>query len=100
IAHACYPAAVQFLQSLPQASPLQGKLTGVQLFQQTRDFITEIQAGLPTYLKLGCMPLLGDTINTLVQIMALVGVKVLPAALTAAIPALAPITLPAMTLAP
>lgn len=100
ISHACYPAAVKFLQSLPQATPMKGTLTGIQLFQRKRDFIAQLQAGLPVYLKLGCAPLLGDEVTTFVKIMAMVGVKILPAALTAAVPALAPITLPALTLTP
>lgn len=100
IAAACYPAAIQFLQSLPAATPPTGTLIGVQLFQKKRDFIAQIQAGLPVYLKLGCAPLLGDEITTFVNLMAMVGVKILPAAATALMPALAPITLPALTLAP
>ena len=100
IAAACYPAAIQFLQSLPVATPPTGTLVGVQLFQKKRDFIAQVQAGLPVYLKLGCAPLLGDEITTFVNLMAMVGVKILPAAATALMPALAPITLPALTLAP
>ena len=100
IAAACYPAAIQFLQSLPIATPPTGTLVGVQLFQKKRDFIAQVQAGLPVYLKLGCAPLLGDEITTFVNLMAMVGVKILPAAATALMPALAPITLPALTLAP
>ena len=100
ISAACYPAAIQFLQSLPVATPPTGTLIGVQLFQKKRDFIAQIQAGLPVYLKLGCAPLLGDEITTFVNLMAMVGVKILPAAATALMPALAPITLPALTLAP
>jgi hypothetical protein len=100
ISHACYPAEIKFLQSLPQAATPTGKFILVQLFQAKRDFIAQIQAGLPTYLKLGCAPLLGDEINTFVQTMALVGVKLIPAALTGIFPAAAPITLPLMTLTP
>ena len=100
ISAACYPAAIHFLQSLPVATPPTGTLIGVQLFQKKRDFIAQIQAGLPVYLKLGCAPLLGDEITTFVNLMAMVGVKILPAAATALMPALAPITLPALTLAP
>lgn len=100
ISHACYPASVKFLQSLPVAAKLTGKFVGVQLFQKKRDFVAQLRAGLPTYLKLGCMPLLGDEINTFIQMMVMVGIKILPAAATALMPALAPITLPAMTLAP
>lgn len=104
IAHACYPAAIQFLQSTPQFQPPTGKLIGVQLFQRKRDFIAQLQAGLPTYLKLGCAPLLGDEVNTFIQIMAMVGVKIAPLGIAAICPpcaaAAAPIALPALTLTP
>ena len=100
IAHACYPAAEQFLQSLPTATAPTGQYVAIQLFQKQRDFISLIKAGLPTYLVLGCAPLLGDEVATLTQLLGAVGVKILPAALTALVPALAPITLPAMTLVP
>lgn len=100
IAHACYPAAIKFLQTLPTASPPTGKFIAVQLFQKKRDFLAQIQAGLPVYLKIGCAPLLGDEIQQFVSIMAMVGVKVVPAGLTALFPPLAPITLPALTLLP
>jgi hypothetical protein len=100
ISHACYPAEIKFLQSLPQAATPTGKFILVQAFQAKRDFVAQIKAGLPTYLKLGCAPLLGDEINTFVQTLALVGVKLVPAALTGIFPAIAPITLPLMTLTP
>jgi hypothetical protein len=100
ISHACYPAAIQFLSSIPAVAAPTGKFVGVQLFQAKRDFIAQLQAGLPTYLKLGCAPLLGDEINIAVQVFNMIGIKILPAALTAVMPALAPITLPAMVLAP
>lgn len=99
ISHACYPAAAKFLQSLPVATAPTGTYTGVQLFQKKRDFTATLQAGLPTYLKLGCSALIGDEINTFVTLMNMVGVKILPAAATALFPALAPITLPALAIA-
>lgn len=100
IAHACYPAIVKFLQSIPAVAAPTGKFVGVQLFQAKRDFVAQLQAGLPTYLKLGCAPLLGDEINIAMNTLALIGVRVAPAALTALMPALAPVTLPAMVLTP
>jgi len=100
ISHACYPAAIQFLQTLPTAKPLTGTLIGVQLFQQKRDFISQIQAGLPSYLKVGCAALLGDEIQIFVKLMGAVGITVatggvaglLPA--TTILPALPALTLP------
>jgi hypothetical protein len=100
IAHACYPALVKFLQTLPTATPTTGKFVAVQLFQKKRDFIAQVQAGLPTYLKLGCAPLLGDEVQTFISIMAMVGVKIAAPALTALFPPLAPLTLPALTVLP
>lgn len=100
ISHACYPAAVQFLQSIPAVAAPTGKFVGMQLFQAKRDFVAELQAGLPTYLVLGCAPLLGDEIKIAVQVFNMIGIKVLPATLTALMPALAPVTLPAMIMAP
>lgn len=100
ISHACYPAQVKFLQSLPSAQPIDSPApySGIVVFQRKRDFIAQVRAGLPVYLKLGCAPLLGDEVQTFIQIMGMVGVKVLPAAATAMFPALAPVTLPAMIL--
>lgn len=100
ISHACYPAAIQFLQSLPTSTPTTGQFVVVQLFQKKRDFIAQVQAGLPVYLKLGCAPLLGDEANIFISLMNSVGLKIAPLALTAIMPALAPITLPALALTP
>jgi|SRR5882762_4671804 len=76
ISHACYPAAVKFLLSLPTASAPTGQFILVQLFQKKRDFVAQIKAGLPVYLKLGCAPLLGDEAAIFAKLMGLVGVKV------------------------
>jgi hypothetical protein len=76
IAHACYPALEQFLQSLPVATPTTGTYVAIQLFQKQRDFMAQIQAGLPVYLKLGCAPLLGDEVQTLTKALGLIGVTV------------------------
>jgi hypothetical protein len=75
ISHACYPAQIKFLQSLPVATPTTGKFVIVQLFQKKRDFVAQLQAGLPIYLRLGCAPLLGDEITTLNKTLGLVGVQ-------------------------
>lgn len=76
ISHACYPAAIKFLQELPVATPTTGKFILVQLFQKKRDFVAQIQAGIPVYLKLGCAPLLGDEAMIFTKLMGLVGVQV------------------------
>jgi hypothetical protein len=104
IAHACYPALVKFLQSTPTFQPTSGKLVGFQLFQRKRDFVAQLKAGIPTYLQLGCAPLLGDEANTFIQAMGMIGVKIAPAAIATICPpcaaAVAPIALPALTLTP
>lgn len=76
ISHACYPAEIQFLQSLPVATPTTGTYFLVQLFQKKRDFVAQIQSGLPVYLKLGCAPLLGDEVSILTKSLGLIGVNV------------------------
>jgi hypothetical protein len=75
ISHACYPAQIKFLQSIPVATAPSGKFVLVQLFQKKRDFVAQIMAGLPVYLRLGCAPLLGDEITTLNKTLGLVGVQ-------------------------
>jgi sorbitol-specific phosphotransferase system component IIBC len=92
ISHACYPAAVKFLQSLPSATPTVGEIVVAQVFQKKRDFVAQIQAGLPVYLKLGCSPLLGDEAAVFAKLMGLVGVQV---GLNAIVPGLG-IALPAL----
>ena len=102
ISHACYPAQIKFLQSLPVSQPITSPAPYnlIVLFQRKRDFVAQIKAGIPPYLKLGCSALLGDEIHVFVQTAALVGIKIVPAAATAMFPALAPVTLPAMVALP
>lgn len=76
ISHACYPALVKFLGSLPTAAPPSGAFTLVQLFQRKRDFVMQLQAGIPSYLKLGCSALLGDEQQILIKGLGLVGIAV------------------------
>jgi hypothetical protein len=98
IAHACYPAEVQFLQSLPVATAPTGTYVLVQLFQKKRDFIMQIQSGLPAYLRLGCAALLGDEIQTFTKSMALIGVTVAANSLLPGSGGLALPALPALAL--
>lgn len=76
IAHACYPAEVRFLQSLPVATAPTGQFILVQLFQKKRDFVAQIRAGLPPYLIIGCGGLLGDEAAIFMKSLGLIGVKV------------------------
>jgi hypothetical protein len=87
ISHACYPAAVQFLQSLPIAKATTGTLFGIQLFQKKRDFVNQLKAGLPSYLKIGCGALVGDEVQIFITMMGMVGVTVATGGITGLLPA-------------
>ncbi|WP_439392312.1 hypothetical protein ACRQ5Q_22205 [Bradyrhizobium sp. PMVTL-01] len=100
VAHACYPAQIKFLQSLPQVQAIKSPApySMIVLFQRKRDLIAQIKAGLPGYLKVGCAALLQDEKTILLQTLGLIGVTVGAGALTGIFPAAAPIALPALTL--
>jgi hypothetical protein len=102
IAHACYPAQIKFLQSLPQIQAIKAlsPYNVIVLFQRKRDLVTQIKAGLPGYLKVGCAALLRDEETIFVQTLGLIGVTIGAGALTGVFPAAAPIVLPALTLPP
>ena len=100
ISHACYPAQVKFLQSLPQvqaiSSPAPYNL--IVLYQRKRDLVTQIKAGLPSYLKVGCAAMLQDEAQIFIQTLGMIGVTVGAGALTGVFPAAAPLALPALAL--
>jgi hypothetical protein len=100
ISHACYPAQVKFLQSLPQVQAIKSPVPYnlIVLFQRKRDLIAQIKAGLPGYLKIGCAALLGDEASIFMQTLGMIGVTVGAGALTGIFPAAAPLTLPALTI--
>jgi hypothetical protein len=100
IAHACYPAQIKFLQSLPQIQAIKAPkpYNVIVLFQRKRDLVAQIKAGLPAYLKVGCAALLKDEETIFIQTLGLIGVPVAAGALTGVFPPAAPITLPALTL--
>lgn len=99
IAAACYPALIQFLQNLPTGTPTTGTFIAVQLFQKKRDFIAQLQAGLPSYLKIGCAALLGSEVQILTQALGLVGITVATGGITGLLPAATLIpALPALAL--
>ena len=78
ISHACYPAEIQYLQSLPtmQTTNVPVPYNLIVLFQFKRDFVNLLLSGklIPTYLKLGCAPLLGDEAQIFAGTLGLVGV--------------------------
>ena len=100
IAHACYPAQIKFLQSLPQIQAIKAPApyNVIVMFQRKRDLVAQIKAGLPGYLKVGCAALLKDEETILVQTLGMIGVSVGAGVLTGVFPAAAPIALPALTL--
>lgn len=78
ISHACYPAQVQYLKSLPTAMKIAVKppYDVIVLFQYKRDFVNMVLAGqlIPAYLKVGCAALLGNEAAILVATLGVVGV--------------------------
>ena len=100
IAHACDPAQIKFLQSLPQIQAIKARApyNVIVMFQRKRDLVAQIKAGLPGYLKIGCAALLKDEETILVQTLGMIGVSVGAGVLTGVFPAAAPIALPALTL--
>jgi hypothetical protein len=69
IAHACYPALTKFIKSLPNPG---GTVGGAfSAFQKARDLGNTAQAGVPTYLTLGCGPLVVDTETLLAKLAAM-----------------------------
>ena len=100
ISHACYPAQIKLLQSLPVVQPINAAppFDLIVLFQRKRDFVAQIKAGVPAYLVVGCAGLLGDEVQTFIQTVGLVGIKIAAPALAGIFPPLAPIALPALAL--
>lgn len=95
LGHACYPALIQFIQSLPAAST-GGTVSGaISAFETARAARLKLQgvvaAGLPDYLKLGCSPLVLDEQTLLVKLGAL---SAGAAALAPVVPAIASGALP------
>jgi hypothetical protein len=78
IAHACYPAQIQWLESLPtlQSTKIQPPYDVIVLFQFKRDLINMLLKGqlIPDYLKLGCSALLGSEAQIFAATLGLVGV--------------------------
>lgn len=57
IAHACYPAMIQFIKSLPGSNGSTTVSGAFSAFQKARDLRNTVAAGVPTYLTMGCGPL-------------------------------------------
>jgi hypothetical protein len=93
IAHACYPAQIKFLQSLPQIQAIKAAApyNVIVMFQRKRDLVAQIKAGLPGYLKVGCVALLKDEETIFIQTLGLIGVTIGAGALTGIFPPAAPL---------
>lgn len=75
VAHACYPAMIKFIGSLPKASDTEP--AGVaEVFERARIARKLVQNGLPDYLKIGCAPLVQDEAIFVTKILALAGIAV------------------------
>jgi hypothetical protein len=83
LSHACYPAQVQYLQSLPTAQPIKSQppYNLIVMFQYKRDFVNMLLSGqlIPAYLKLGCSALIGNEAAIFAATAGLVGIA--PAAI-------------------
>jgi hypothetical protein len=72
IGHACYPALIQFVQSLPGSSPTTTVSGAFSAFETARVTVNTVQGfQIPVYLKLGCSALLVDTQTFLAGLAAL-----------------------------
>jgi hypothetical protein len=64
IAHACFPALVTFIQTIPAANGSQTVAGAISAFEAARLLRMQVQSGvangLPAYLKLGCSALVLD----------------------------------------
>lgn len=80
IAHACYPALEKFVSGLPSPT---GTVAGAfAAFQKARDLGNQAQAGVPSYLTIGCAPMVVDTQTLLAK---LAGIGAGSAALSGAV---------------
>jgi hypothetical protein len=92
IAHACYPAAKKFVQSLQVKHDAVAGAGIVVLFERKRLLTMTIKKGLPIYLQIGCAPLLGDEAKILVGVVGMAGINlVLPGGGLAALGAKLPL---------
>lgn len=66
IAHACYPALIKWIGTLPKASNTAGQGI-ITLYEEARIARMLIQAGFPVYVKLGCGALVQDERQQLLQ---------------------------------
>jgi hypothetical protein len=75
VAHACYPALIKFVGALPKPSGSSDTDVFV-IYERARIARLTIQKGLPSYLQIGCAPLVQDEANLMTAILAIAGVAV------------------------
>lgn len=77
IAHACFPALIRFVQSLPTSLPTTTVSGAISAFETARTTRIKIQgqigAGIPDYLKLGCAALVQDETVFVAKLATLAG---------------------------
>ena len=77
ISMACYPALVQFIQSLPSSNAGTTVVGAFSAFQKARDLRNVAVGGIPTYLTMGCGPLYAQVHGDLLTFLGGVGGTVL-----------------------
>jgi hypothetical protein len=75
VAHACYPALIKFVGALPKPSGSSDTDVFV-IYERARIARLTIQKGLPSYLQIGCAPLVQDEANLLTAILGIAGVAI------------------------
>ena len=96
IAHTCFVAMIKFIGKLPKPDTTTPPGPAV-VFERVRLARLTAQAGLPTYLRIGCAPLVQDETLLFIRIAAMVGVTVGTGGVAApALPGLAGGLLPAL----
>ena len=75
IAHACYPALIQFVQSVQGAGAGTTVSGAFGAFQRARDVRNGVASGIPDYLILGCGPLYAQVHGDLLKVLAGIGVS-------------------------
>lgn len=70
ISHACYPALIQFVHSLPSSNAGTTVLGAFSAFQKARDLRNAVSAGVPLYLTMGCGPLYSQVHGDLLKFLA------------------------------
>lgn len=74
IAHACYPALIAFIQSLPNANSGTTVSGAFSAFQKARDFRNRVNQGVPTSLLMGCGPLVTQVRGDILVLLGRLGV--------------------------